>query len=94
MFEVGKIYTIRMQDGESQSYFEAKLLSVDLPLIEVEHGASKKIINVGSVAFVSADRDDEELVEAQSHFLASMEPDPDNDFRYDELHDGGPKAGY
>lgn len=81
MFEVGKVYTIKMQDAKSQSSFAGKMLSVDLPLIEVEHGASKTIINVGSTGFISAERVDEELVEAESHFLASMEPDPDDDFR-------------
>ena len=98
MFEVGKDYMIKMHDGESQSSFNARLLSVDLPLIEVEHGASKVIINIGSSGFVSAERDDEELraakLAAHNHFIASLEGDQEAERRYDEIDEGSPKIGY
>lgn len=60
MFEIGKDYTIRMNDGEGESSFNGKVLKVELPLIVVEHGGGEQIINTSSLGFVSAERDDEE----------------------------------
>lgn len=66
MFEVGKDYTIKMNDGEGESSFNAKLLRAELPLIVVEHGGGELIINTSSLGFVSAERDDEEVRAAKA----------------------------
>lgn len=66
MFEVGKDYTIRMNDGEGESSFNGRLLRAELPLIVVEHGGGELIINTGSLGFVSAERDDEEVRAAKA----------------------------
>lgn len=103
MFEVGKEYTIRMNDGEGESSFNGKLLRVELPLIVVEHGGGEKIINIGSLGFVSAERDDEEIRAAKlakhQNWIDSLgKRDDDEDYdRYKELDDDqgrNPTTGY
>lgn len=60
MFEVGKAYAFKVNDGEGVNSFKGNLLAVNLPLIEVERSGGKKvIINVGSSDFVSAELEDD-----------------------------------
>ena len=83
MFKVGKDYKIRMNDGEGESSFNATLLRADLPLIVVEHGGGELIINTGSLGFVSAERDDEEIRAAKlakhNEWLDSLDRENDDD---------------
>ena len=60
MFEVGKVYTIRMEHPSGATSFKGILLEADLPLICIEHGDGQRIVNVNSPLFLSADRADDE----------------------------------
>ena len=64
MFEVGKVYTIRMEHPSGATSFKGTLLEVDLPLICIELGDGQRIVNVNSPLFVSADRADDETAAA------------------------------
>ncbi len=75
MFEVGKVYTIRMAFPSGPSSFTGALIDVDLPLVCVQFGDGQRIVNVNSPFFVSADRSDEETATAthqrhEANFLA------------------------
>ena len=80
MFEIGKEYTIRMNDGEGESSINAKVLKVEMPLIVIEHGGGEVIINTSSLGFVSAERDDEETRAAKlakhNEWLDSLSASP------------------
>lgn len=59
MFEVGRQYRITTDDGVDQSYFNAVVLEVDMPLIKVDRLGSYEILNTAARGFVSAKPDDD-----------------------------------
>lgn len=59
MFEVGRTYRITTSDHEGQSYYNADLIEVELPLIKLERVGNYEILNTHSPCFVSAVPDDE-----------------------------------
>jgi hypothetical protein len=65
MWEVGKGYTIWMNDGAAESSFNAKLVKVELPLVVVERDGVQQVVDTSSPEFVSARRDDEEIRAAE-----------------------------
>jgi hypothetical protein len=77
MFEVGQDYKIRLSEGKDESSFNGKVLRVDLPLIVVEHDGGELIINTGSLGFISAERDDEEIRVAKATKLQTWIDDFD-----------------
>jgi hypothetical protein len=64
MFEVGKVYTIRMDHPSGATSFKGTLIEVDLPLNCNELGDGQRIVNVNSPLFVGADRADEDTAAA------------------------------
>jgi hypothetical protein len=59
MFKVNESYKIKMRDnGETTDYHQCKVIAVDMPLIKVVQGGKEIVLNTGSLAFVSAQRDD------------------------------------
>ena len=101
MFEVGKVYTIRMEHPSGPMSFKGILLEVDLPLICVELGDGQRIVNVNSPLFVSADRADDETAAAvherhEANRLAGAgvaKAAPIDLFRAYESHKDDPPSG-
>ncbi|KAA2235456.1 hypothetical protein [Salinarimonas soli] len=57
MFEAGREYTFRMVEEEGECTFTAEVAEVALPLIKLASfmGSPERIINIGSLNFVSAE---------------------------------------
>ena len=103
MFEVGKEYRIKMNDGESESSFNGKVLKIEMPLLAVEYGGTELIINTASLGFVSAERDDEDTRAAKlakheelTSSLRNWPSDEEDDIDKELDHDKGrsPTTGY
>ncbi len=55
MFEIGKVYKIRTQEGESVSEaWNCKVIEVEGSLVKFDHAGKEWILNTASPAFISA----------------------------------------
>lgn len=68
MFEVGRQYEIVTQDHEGQSYYSAKVLEFEFPMLKLERLGIHEIHNVTSPAFVRATPNDQEAKDAMEKF--------------------------
>jgi hypothetical protein len=58
VFQVGETYTITLREnGDNTLYGGCKIVSVQMPLIKITQNGSEKVLNTGSLSFVSAEKD-------------------------------------
>jgi hypothetical protein len=56
-FYVGRKYKLRMmENGREVTYFDCRVLTVEMPVVKYDHaGIREWIVNVSSPAFISAE---------------------------------------